>query len=134
MLPPIVSFMKLPRAVLRGTVAVGQILLFVALQLADGSGLHGCPEHDAVGAAAPAATAHHAPTHHSEPADAHDHAAGCTCLGSCHGSAFTGVPSVVPAFAPALTPAFAVSAPQPVTLFRVAPRLLPFQIGPPASA
>ena len=128
--------MKLPWAVLRGTVAAGQILLFVALQLADGSGLHGCPEHDAVGVGivAPAATAHHAAAHHSEPADAHDHAAGCTCLGSCHGSAITGVPSVAPAFAPALTRAFAVSAPQPVTLFRVAPRLLPFQIGPPASA
>lgn len=126
--------MKLPRALLRGTVAAGQILLFVALQLADGGGLHGCPEHDAIGAVAPAATAHHAPAHHSEPADAHDHAAGCTCLGSCHGSAITGVPSPAPAFAPVLSRAFAVSAPQPVALFRVAPRLLPFQIGPPASA
>lgn len=126
--------MKLPRAVLRGRVAVGQILLFVALQLADGSGLHGCPEHDAVGAVAPAAPAHHGTAHESVPTDAHDHAAGCTCLGSCHGSAITGVPSVAPAFVPALTGALAPGAPQPVTLFRVAPRLLPFQIGPPASA
>jgi hypothetical protein len=127
--------MKLPRAAFRGVVATGQILLFVALQLADGSGLHGCPEHDAIGpAAATVAPDHHAAAHHSEPADAHDHAAGCTCLGSCHGSAITGVPSVAPAIAPALTRAFAVGAPLPVTLFRVAPRLLPFQIGPPASA
>ncbi len=126
--------MKLPWAVLRGTVAIGQILLFVALQLADGSGLHGCPEHDAVGAVAPAAPAHHGTAHQSEPADEHDHAAGCTCLGSCHGSAITGVPSVAPALIPTLTRAFEVSTPQPVTLFRVAPRLLPFQIGPPASA
>lgn len=134
MTPPIVSIMKLPRAVLRGTVAAGQILLFVALQLADGSGRHGCPEHDAVGVVAPSAAAHQAPAHHSEPADSHDHAGGCTCLGSCHGSAITGVPSVAPAFAPALTSAIAHRAQQPATLIRVAPRLLPFQIGPPASA
>lgn len=126
--------MKLLRAAFRGVVATGQILLFVALQLADGSGLHGCPEHDAVGPAPTVAPVHHGAAHHSEPADAHDHAAGCTCLGSCHGSAITGVPSAATVLSTALIPAPASAATPPATLIRVAPRLLPFQIGPPASS
>lgn len=114
----------------RAAVVLAQLLVFLAMQLVDGSGAHGCPEHDGAAPVHGAAVTH---AGHGGPApEAPGHGGGCTCLGTCHGSAFSAIPSVGPglpvpaALAAAALPAAPSGAP------RVFPRLLPFAVGPPA--
>ncbi len=123
--------MKAALRPLRGALAVWQVLLLLALQLSDGSGVHACPAHDRV---APGGT--HAGHHASGPAPGGSHGqhGPCTCLGACSGASLAGAPSQ-PVTLPVAT-ATRVVDPTIVRLAppRVAPRLLPFAVGPPAHA
>ena len=114
---------------LRGALACWQVLLLLALQLSDGSGAHNCPAHDH---AAPSGLhgAHHGPA----PAQANTHQGPCTCLGACHGAALAGAPSRAVQLTTIIPARAAAYAPRPAAPPRVAPRLLPFSVGPPSPA
>lgn len=123
--------MKAALRPLRGALAIWQVLLLLALQLSDGSGAHGCPTHDRVAPATGHAGHHAAGT---DAGDTHGHGGPCTCLGACNGVSLAGAPSRAvtldaPAAAPSGSPMDFRAAPS-----RVAPRLLPFAVGPPARA
>jgi len=116
-------------------VAVFQLLLLLAVQLADGSGVHRCPEHDAgigIGLGHRQGAGHHMhgggddrdPGHHGP----------CPCLGE--GLAVSLPHSPVRALAPVPVTAVALvplPAPRRVLLAQPA-HTLPFAIGPPPTA
>jgi hypothetical protein len=123
--------MRRPRRLLRCGFAL-QAILLLAIQLADGSGVHRCPDHDSglgILALGPApAAAHHHGGHHD---GSGRHQGLCPCLGACH-SATVGL---APAGAISLSelPAQIVrTVPAPVASVRPRHnRRLPFSIGPP---
>jgi len=115
----------------RSLLAALQMVLLLAMQLAEGTGVHHCPEHDAgVGTGTPSAMVSHG-GHHTGSSD-RGHG-GCHCIGVC-------CQATLVYAAPA--PAGAVLAIEPATLplsfivttLRDSVRLLPFAIGPPALA
>ena len=116
---------------LRPGLAALQIVLLISLQLAEGTGVHRCPEHDAgVGSGTPAAMAAHM-GHHSGPP--HQEHGGCHCIGVCCQARLV-YPAPAPVgtvlkVEPALRPELPI-----VTALRDTVRLLPFAIGPPPLA
>ncbi len=126
--------MKAALRPLRGALAIWQVLLLLALQLSDGSGAHGCPTHDRVAPATGHAghAGHHAAG--TDAGDTHGHGGPCTCIGACNGTSLAGAPSRAAALdAPATAP-YSVPMDFRAAPSRVAPRLLPFAVGPPARA
>ncbi len=113
---------------LRGLAAL-QLVLFPAVQLADGTGVHRCPQHDAgLGPPTAAAATHHA---------SHEHKAAhhvCTCLGACSGGTLAFAPSGAVTFRLAVQPSRRPGAERPVASLRAPVRLLPFALGPPTHA
>lgn len=114
--------------VLRGLAAL-QLVLLPAVQLADGTGVHRCPEHDAglgpttESAATPHGSHGHKAAHHA-----------CTCLGACSGSGLAFAPTGPVTLGVLAQPAHRPVAERPVAPLRTAVRLLPFALGPPAHA
>jgi hypothetical protein len=124
-----------PQSPLLRAIASIQALLFLAVQLAEGSGLHHCPMHDGVpGAPAETAHHHHASSGHDDgTAPTHQQHTLCICLGTCHAGALSVVPSaprIAPAASSSVVPGIA-AAPRPATS---PSHLLPFALGPPLSA
>jgi hypothetical protein len=115
----------------RPLLAALQIVLLIAIQLAEGTGVHHCPMHDAgVGHRAPMVMAphlgHQTGTSHSEHGT-------CHCMGVCCQATL-----VYAAPAPGGAMVAVEHAPPPVSpmvaTFRDTVRLLPFAIGPPPLA
>lgn len=74
--------MRLPE-LLRSGLAAGIVALFLGGSAAEAAGLHRCPHHDTV-----AGHSVHTDTSHGE-----DGGHGCTCFGTCHGSANLALPA-----------------------------------------
>jgi hypothetical protein len=114
----------------RALFAALQIPLLLSMQLAEGTGMHHCSEHDAgVGAGASAMMMHQG--HHTG-SDHRQHNS-CHCIGVCCQATLVYSPPVPIAVLLAVAP---VTLPRsvPVTSLRDSVRLLPFAIGPPTSA
>jgi hypothetical protein len=69
---------------LHRVLASAMVALFLAGSAGEAAGLHRCPHHDAV-----AGHAVHADASHGEEDGGH----GCTCFGTCHGSAAVALPA-----------------------------------------
>lgn len=69
---------------LRRGLASAMVALFVAGSVGEAAGLHHCPHHDTV-----AGHAVHPDASHDEGDGGH----GCTCFGTCHGSAAVALPA-----------------------------------------
>jgi hypothetical protein len=122
--------MRPRRPLLRFGVAL-QAILLLAIQIADGSGVHRCPDHDSgLGVLALGAPqAHHHGGHHD---GSGKHEGLCPCLGACHNTTVALAPSgaavisAAPVFVASPTPVL-----RPILLTHV-PHLLPFALGPPS--
>jgi hypothetical protein len=105
-----------------------QALLLLAMQLAEGTGLHRCPDHDAGLGAGPAPVVSTHGGHHSG-SDHQDHST-CHCVGACCQASLVhaapAVAGIVHQAEPAAPPQVAAG-----TVLRDTVRLLPFAIGPP---
>ena len=110
-----------------------QAILLLAIQIADGSGVHRCPDHDSglgILAIGTAPAAHHHGGHHD---GSGKHQGFCPCLGACHHATV----AVAPAGTASLTlaplqivgTALRFEAPAPAQ----SARRLPYSIGPPSS-
>ena len=119
------------KSVLRSGLAAIQALLLLTLQLAEGTGVHRCPAHDARVGVIPAAAAadHHG---HQAHQDQKGHA-GCHCLGPCCQAALLYTTSRVPSIQQQVEVAARPETRAQTTL-RSSVRLLPFAIGPPPIA
>lgn len=116
---------------LRGALACWQVLLLLALQLSDGSGVHECPAHDRMAPSGLHGT-HQGPG--PAPGRSHDHHGPCTCLGACNGAALAGAPSRAVQLTTLVPARAAAFPPLPAAPPRGAPWLLPFSVGPPLPA
>lgn len=129
------------RGPVRAAVALLQLLVFLGVQFAEGTGVHQCPEHDAGAGVTPAGThaVHHLaateghaghPGHASDPErPAHT----CHCTGAC-ATATVAVPSPAPPVLARVQVALRVPAFTFAVSHRDTVRLLPFAIGPPSLA
>jgi hypothetical protein len=117
------------KPVLRSGLAAIQALLLLSLQLAEGTGVHRCPEHDAGVGISPASADHHGHQGHQ---DQKGHS-GCHCLGPCCQAALLYVGSRAPNLH---QPVQIAARPETraVTSLRSIVRLLPFALGPPRIA
>jgi hypothetical protein len=119
----------------RAPLALVQLVLLLAMQLAEGTGVHRCPEHDAgVGAGSAQEHAMHDMMGHERHPQPHgEKAHTCRCIGTCPAATVMYRGPEVPVLRVAL-----VRYQQPQTAGVVSlcdtVRLLPFAIGPPASA
>lgn len=129
------------RGPLRAAVALLQLVVFLGVQFAEGTGVHQCPEHDAGAGVAPAGThAMHHPAameghagHAGHAADPKRPAHTCHCMGAC-ASATVAVPSPAPPVLLREPVALRVPASPFAVSHRDTVRLLPFAIGPPPLA
>lgn len=114
---------------LRVVVAAFQIVLLLSMQLAEGTGVHHCQEHDAgVGAGTASMAAHRG--HHSGHEQTHQ---SCHCIGVCCQASLV-YPPVEPLAVRIVGAPTAHPESTPVSSLRDTVRLLPFAIGPPAIA
>jgi hypothetical protein len=115
----------------RSLLAALQLALLTTIQLAEGTGVHHCPEHDAgVGAGAPSEMAPHMGHHTGASPKEHG---GCHCIGVCC-QATPAYPAPAPVGAALAMEPAPPSLPLVVTTLRGSVRLLPFAIGPPLLA
>lgn len=114
----------------RALLAMFQIVVLLSVQLAEGTGVHHCPEHDAGVGAGPAEMAGHM-GHHGASHD-REHAS-CHCVGVCCQATLTFAPASPVAMWTAATLSVRPSSVAVVSL-RTTVRLLPFSIGPPLVA
>lgn len=114
----------------RALLAVVQVVLLLTMQLAESTGVHRCPEHDAgVGAGNPEMAMHMS---HAPGPEPRQHSS-CHCIGvCCQATLAYGAPAPIALIfsTEPLTSPEAV----PVASLRATVRLLPFAIGPPAIA
>lgn len=114
----------------RALLALLQVVVLLTVQLAEGTGVHHCPEHDAGAGVGASTMATHMGHHGSQHQPDHS---GCHCVGVCCKATL-----VHPAPAAILTlfTSAPVVAPQspPVVTLRETLRLLPFALGPPTLA
>ncbi len=124
----------LSRPLLLRVGAALQAALLLAIQLADGGGVHRCPDHDA-GLGVLAVEAPHPHGHHHEEQGAPGkHHGLCPCLGACCSSTVA-LGTAGTAMLTAAPVTVAGTSPQLVFLIRTrVPHRLPFSIGPPRPA
>lgn len=104
-------------------------LLLPAGQLADGAGLHHCPDHDAgLGVSLGQVHAHHGASHQ---APSHEHQGGCPCLGVGHTSQVAILTSATPVLAVRTSVVIPPRYTEPAPVWPVPSHRLPFAIGPP---
>ncbi|MFN8652483.1 MAG: hypothetical protein U0133_11305 [Gemmatimonadales bacterium] len=126
------------RGPFRAAVALLQLLVFLGVQFAEGTGVHRCPEHDAGVGVAPAGE--HA-MHHMAAMEGHAGHGGapdqqahtCHCMGAC-ATATVAMPSAAAPLLARATIGFLPPAAQSVVSHRDTLRRLPFAIGPPLLA
>jgi hypothetical protein len=118
----------------RASLALVQLVLLLAVQLAEGTGVHRCPEHDGVGVAAAETHAMHDMMGHSGHPETHSEKAHtCHCIGACSTATLMHQAPAAPVLAVALV-RYQPLQPVAVPSLRDSVRLLPFAIGPPRSA
>lgn len=122
------------RGPLRQALASIQLVLLLVMQLAEGTGLHHCPEHDAGAGITPVQPVAHAAMmghmgHHPTGEDAGPHA--CQCMGTCCAASLVLQGPEVPVLPVSLLPHVPPSSRATLSL-RDSVRLLPFAIGPPS--
>ncbi len=119
------------RPLLRFGFVLQAILLF-AMQLADGSGVHRCPDHDSgVGVlalgGAPSGLHHHG----GHQGDSREHHGVCPCLGACHQSTIALAPAGTAALTALPTLAVEFTAGPVASVRSQHSHRLPYAIGPP---
>src|SRR5512143_555760 len=119
----------------RGSLALVQLVLLLATQLAEGTGVHRCPAHDAgVGIVAEQQHAMDDMMGHGGHPQTHgEKAHSCHCIGTCSAATVMYRGPEAPVLRVALVQYQQPQAAGVVSL-RHTVRLLPFAIGPPASA